>query len=147
MADTSRPLPYTSNPILLFVKDFGLFARNLLLWPGLFGLIIPVGRTPTGQLDELYPTPKNAWSVALHVLLSIAQIAFLASLLPSAVAFPTPIIFFLYIAAFVLLNRLSTFLLNGLRKTTLYKSHDKYVEGRSVNPREKWIFINGVAVG
>lgn len=146
MADASTPVPYTADPLWLFIKDFGLFARNLVPWPGLFGLVIPLWTSNTGQLDELYPTLQNAWAVLQHFLLIVAQSIFLASLLPLAIALPSPIFYFSYIAAFVFGTRLVTLSLNGWRRR-LYKSHDKYTRDWNVDPRERWVYINGVATG
>jgi len=147
MADSALPITYTENPFLLFLKDLGLFFTNLFTRGGLLGIILPLTPRHETNLDELYPSWQNIWAVILHGFLVITQLLFLASLLPLSIVTPLPILFFLYVVGVVIGNRYFTILLNGKRRCRLFKSNDEYVRGRKVDEHEKWVFINGVAVG
>ncbi|KIW20287.1 hypothetical protein PV08_00862 [Exophiala spinifera] len=147
MAVRSKPVPYTANPLYLMLSDLWLFARITFTWllsAGLPSIILPLW--PTKFLDELAFTPANVWAIFLHTLLIISQIVFLVSLIPLAFGL-LPILYFLYIIAFVLGNQLVSVLLNGRRQHELISSNEKCVEGWPSHPNEKWVFINGVAVG
>lgn len=103
----------------------------------------------SGALDELYPSFQNLKAVFCHLVLIIAQGLFLILLIPSIfLGVPVPLFGFtptclLTTVVFVAVNNLFCVLLNGKKRR--YKSF--------VNPSweqhddEKWIFINGVAVG
>lgn len=147
MADSATPITYTENPVLLFLRDFGLFFTNLFTDGGLLGIILPLTPTHATDLDELYQSWQNIWAVILHAFLVIAQLLFLASLLPLSIVAPLPILYFVYVVGVIIGNRYFTILLNGRRKPGLFKSNDEYVRGRKVDEHEKWVFINGVAVG
>lgn len=147
--DPSTPIPYTSNPLLLVLNDLWLFAQITITWPitaGLPSIILPLSPTRSGGLDELALTPKNAWASVLHVFLIVLQTVFLVSLVPLAYML-LPVLYFAYIIAFVLGNQAFTVLLNGWRKHGLFVSHPRCVAGKPVHEHEKWVFINGVAVG
>ena len=147
MADSATPIPYTANPVLLFVKDLWLFVRNIFTAGGILSIVIPVTPTPSGSLDELYPSRQNIWAILLHAFLVVVQLLFLASLVPFAIGIPLPILYFLYVVFFILGNEYFTVLLNGKRNKRPFQSNHKYVQGRKLNEHEKWVFINGVAVG
>lgn len=147
----SVPLTYTANPLLLVWNDVLLFFRLTITWPitaGLFSIILPLGENKSNKLDELARTWANGWALTLHVIMVIGQLAFLLSLIPSAligipIPFYTPL-YLGYIVAMVVLNRLVSVLLNGRRKQFWSKvpvKHDPRHDG------ERWVFINGVAAG
>lgn len=147
MADSATPIPYAENPILLFINDFRLFFTNLFTAGGLLSIVLPLTPTPSGGLDELYQSWQNIWAILLHVFLIVAQLVFLASLLPLAIVTPLPILYFIYVVGFIVGNQYFTVLLNGRRKVGLFKSNDEYVRDRKLDEHERWVFINGVAVG
>lgn len=108
-----------------------------IVWP-----FTPFG---SGPLDELYPSRQNIFAIVVHLILSIAQLAFLVSI-PLALVLPIPFgVAVLYIVGFLVVNYiLCLFLLNGHQAElessvdlSQFPSHDD----------EKWIFLNGVAVG
>lgn len=147
MAKHSTPVLYTANPLYLMLSDLWLFTRITFTWPpsaGLPSIILPLW--PTKYLDELALTPVNIWAIFLHSLLILGQVVFLISLIPLAFGL-LPSLYFLYIVAFVLGNQLVSVLLNGRRQHKLISSDSKCVEGWPGHPNEKWVFINGVAVG
>ncbi|KIX02811.1 uncharacterized protein Z518_08754 [Rhinocladiella mackenziei CBS 650.93] len=149
MTPSTKPLPYTANPILLIINDLWLFGQITFTWPitaGLPSIIWPPTPTRSGSLDELAFTAANAWAIALHAFLGLAQFVFLVSLVPLAFT-PLSVLYFSYIVAFVLGNQWFTILLNGWRKHGLLESNPKCIEGKAVHEHEKWVFINGVAVG
>ncbi|KIW47970.1 uncharacterized protein PV06_00616 [Exophiala oligosperma] len=147
MAEHSTPVPYTANPLYLLLSDLWLFVKITITWPpsaGLPSIILPW--CPTKYLDELALTPANIGAIFLHSLLILGQVVFLVSLVPLAFGL-IPSLYFLYIIAFVLGNQLVCVLLNGRRQHTLISSNPKCVDGWPTHPSEKWVFINGVAVG
>lgn len=145
---SAKPLPYTANPLLLILNDLWLFVQITFTWPitaGLPSIILPIGPTRSNDLDELALTVPNAWASLVHIFLVVGQTAFLISLFPLAYVL-LPSLYFLYIVAFVLGNQWFTVLLNGRRRTG-FQSHPQCVEGKRVYEHERWVFINGVAVG
>jgi hypothetical protein len=150
MAPTSKPLPYTANPLLLMLNDLELFLQITFTWPitaGLLSTVIPLLPARSGALDELAFTGPNLWAIFQHLFLIIGQTAFLLSLIPLAL-FGLPVFYFLYITGFVLGNQWVTGLLNGPRQQGLFQSHPDCVKGNwPKHDNEKWVFINGVAVG
>ncbi|EXJ92882.1 hypothetical protein A1O3_01436 [Capronia epimyces CBS 606.96] len=148
IAPSSKPLPYTANPLLLVLNDLWLFIQITFTLPpsaGLPSIIFPIGPTRSKGLDELALTWPNAKASFLHLVLVVAQILFLVSLFPLAY-FLVPALYFLYIVAFVLANQWFTVLLNGRRRSG-FQSNPRCVQGRRRFEHEQWVFINGVAVG
>ena len=151
MANASRPLPYTANPLLLMANDLMLFAQITFTWPisaGLPSIVLPLWPTRSGSLDELYPDSGNLWAMFLHGILIVAQLVFLVSLvvLPFIPSFPVS--YFVYAIAFVVANARFTVLINGWRRQAgFFKSNPKFIEGWPKYENERWVFINGVAVG
>jgi hypothetical protein len=147
MVEPTTPRPYTANPLLLIISDLGLFASITFTksWSaGLPSIVLPIW--PINDLDELAVTPGNLWAIFLHVVLIIGQSLFLLSLVPLAFVL-LPSLYFSYIIAFVAGNQAVSVLLNGWRQHTLVSSDPECVEGWATHPNEKWVFINGVAVG
>ena len=148
--NSSKPIPYTANPLLLVLNDLMLFVQITFTWPitaGLLSIVLPLSPMKSGSLDELALTGANLWTLFLHTVLIFAQIAFILSLIPLALI-GLPLLYFLYIVAFVLGNKWASGLLNGPRQQELFKSHLDCVKGDwPRHENEKWVFINGVAVG
>ncbi|OCT51184.1 hypothetical protein CLCR_08306 [Cladophialophora carrionii] len=149
-AQTSKPLPYTANPLLLMFNDLLLFLQITFTWPitaGLLSIVLPLLPGKSGPLDELALTGPNLWALLQHFILIIAQILFLLSLIPLALLV-LPVVYFLYITGFVVGNQWISRLLNGPRRQRLFQSHPDCVKGDwPEHEGEKWVFINGVAVG
>ncbi|ETI22813.1 hypothetical protein G647_06889 [Cladophialophora carrionii CBS 160.54] len=149
-AQTSTPLPYTANPLLLMFNDVLLFLQITLTWPitaGLLSIVLPLLPGKSGPLDELAWTGPNLWALLQHFILILAQILFLLSLIPLALLV-LPVVYFLYITGFVVGNQWISRLLNGPRRQGLFQSHPDCVKGDwPEHEGEKWVFINGVAVG
>jgi hypothetical protein len=137
----SSTLPsYNSSPFSLLGYDITLISSIFRYIPG---TILPLKPTLSGPLDELYPSRANLWCIFLHLLYTTVQLAFLVSLF--FCVFPTVGIVVVYILLFCLLNHaMCRFSLNG-RARFITSNVDlgqfpKY-------DKEKWMFINGVAVG
>ncbi|OAL38357.1 hypothetical protein AYO20_02416 [Fonsecaea nubica] len=146
---SSKPIPYTANPLLLMINDLMLFAEITFTWPitaGLPSIVLPLFPTRSGSLDELAFTGANLWAAVLHFILIVAQTIFLGSLLPLAFI-GLPSFYLLYIVGFVVGNQWFTVLLNGPRRRGLFESNPECVRGKPLHEHEKWVFINGVAVG
>ena len=137
-------LPYTSNPWRLVWNDLLLFVAQMHHIPF---IVWPVTPFNSGCLDELYPSISNLWCIAVHLTLGIAQVAFVFSI-PVFLVWPAPfgvLSFVLYILSFFAINKLlCQWLLNGSEPTlrsnvdlSRFQKHDD----------ERWIFLNGVAVG
>ncbi|KAF9887378.1 hypothetical protein FE257_010233 [Aspergillus nanangensis] len=136
------PIPYTASPLRLLWADIRLFFRSI---PYLPGLVRPLTPCRSGPLCELYPSPQNIFVIATHLLLSIIQIAFLASL-PLCVVFLVPAIWIgAYAVAFYWVNcTICAVCFNGC--VSVLESIVPETE-RPENREEHWIFINGVGVG
>lgn len=128
---------------ILFFKNFS-YLKNIVL---------PLWQDPndgqsypSGYLDELYPSAANIHDIVLHSFLIIIQSAFLFSLLFIA-AFPFPL-FMAYVGVFITVNNLACRKLNGSMQDGQLESTDfpecaEWGEHKD----EKWMFLNGVAVG
>jgi hypothetical protein len=154
-----KPVPYTSDPNILFLKDVALFLRltldfrNLsllsIIWP-----ILPI----RSNLDELAFTRGNVWAISVHVVLIVVQLGFFASL-AIAPCIGTPVLlYFAIVLAFIVANKLfCDVTLNGPRRHVFYAGGDfaqdptdphlKLVSKDARHAGERWVFINGVAVG
>lgn len=136
------PLPYTASPLSLLWSDFRLGLRNLQFVPG---VVLPLRPWRSGKLDELYPSRKNLFDIAVHGFLCVFQIFFILSL-PFCIIWMLPVLWIMaYVGAVLLANHtICRLALNG---------SCRYLESRVLTPgyerhhREHWIFINGVAVG
>ena len=149
LTSISQPLPYTSSPALLALQDLWLFLRLTFTFNGgLPSIILPIYPFRSGHLDELYPSARNILAISLHIILILTQSTFLILLLPSLfTGLPIPLLAFtpatvLIITGFVIGNNYFCVLLNGTKRR--YKS---IVKPEWEKRNEKWIFINGVAVG
>ena len=156
------PLAYTSNSFHLFAADVLLFIHLSITWPltaGLPSIILPFQPAPSGHLDELYVTRDNGKAVFIHMLLFLSQLIFLLSLIWALlVAMPIPL-FFGYIGAFIFVNmHLCQWFLDGPPDQKFFAGRDyaknreetdgtKWLSRDPSHEGEKWVFINGVAVG
>ncbi|KFX95498.1 hypothetical protein V490_03827 [Pseudogymnoascus sp. VKM F-3557] len=136
----SAPLAYTSSPWQLLRSDFITFIHLL---PSIFSIITPIRPWPTGFYDELFPSPGNLFSILNHVILFITQSIFILST-PLWLLFPVWMVA-LYVLAFILLNQLFCYFLNGSAST--FESNPAVLRQLGAHADEEWIFINGVAVG
>ena len=135
------PLPYTSSPVKLLWADIKLFFHYAYALPG---IVIPLGPCPSGPLDELYPSVANIFDITLHIILISMQLLFLLWI-PVCLIIPMPFgIFVLSFAVGMVINHVVCLLLNGWKpivESTIdvsqFPNHDD----------ERWIFLNGVAVG
>ena len=140
----TAPLSYTINPWRLVWNDILLFLVHVTYLPS---IVFPITPCRSGKLDELHPSSSNIFCILVHLVLSIAQLGFIVSL-PLSLVWPAPFgiaTFILYILGFITANKiLCNWLLNGDRPIlrskvdlTRFPKHDD----------ERWIFLNGVAVG
>ncbi|KAI6813287.1 hypothetical protein KC332_g7206 [Hortaea werneckii] len=133
------PLAWTANPIRLLFSDLVLGFQKL---PYIFGILsLQPSRHP---LDELYPwSVKNMATLAIHLFLIVYQLAFLASV-PVWIILHGPALWFLVYCASVLgVNTLICGLLNG----PAYLDSKIDIPYPESHNKERWIFLNGVAVG
>lgn len=148
-SQTSKPMPYTANPLVLAANDLLLFLQITFIRPiaaGVPSCVIPLWPAKAGSLDELALTVPNLWAIFLHVILIITQTCFLISLLPLSVV-GLPVLYLLYVVGFVSVNKWFSRLINGPRQLELFHSHPDCVKGKPKHEDEEWVFINGVSVG
>lgn len=140
---------YMGPPWRLMLDDAKLFLQNC---PYLLNICTPLWQKdgagyPSGDLAELYPSWGNMWAMALHVFLIAIQSSFLFSLLFVAYL-PFPVLLG-YIGAFVAVNQLACWQLNGSFSGVGTMESTKFPECSQWKPHanEKWIYLNGVSVG
>lgn len=131
---------YTDLPWKLFLKDvYYFFAYGWALpW-----IVLPLSPCGSGQLDELYPSARNLFCIAIHILLVILQLVFLLGCVVMVI-FPVWM-GAAFVGGFLALNWLLCRLLNGRNIT--YQSDPKFASAKPEHEHEQWIFLNGVAVG
>lgn len=134
------PLTYTSSPLLLLLSDIRLFFANITHMPY---IVLPLTPTPSGNLDELHCSPKNIWSMFLHLILFVIQAAFLLSI-PICFLLPAWAVL-VYMTIFLVANTIFCVLLNGTAKH--FQSNPKFTSHFPQHKNEQWLFLNGVAVG
>lgn len=132
---------YTDLPFKLLLRDIYYFFVYCWALPWLF---LPLRPSGSNELDELYPSFKNIFCVAVHFVLAILQLTFIVVLLPVAIIFPLWMSA-LGVAAFLTLNWALCKLLNS--KEITFHSDEKYANARPEHAHEQWVFINGVAAG
>ena len=165
-----KPLPYTADPFRLLLSELFLFAQCSFPTPwnylGLPSIVWPLLGWRSKRFDEIYPySTGNIWAVFWHGILFILQIIFILGVPSSAfTGLPFPILlctpaFIACIAGFIVLNKaLCCVVLNGPPGRIFYAAGPggKYAqdavddEKRYIphdHPGERWVFINGVAVG
>lgn len=136
-------MSYKLRPLLLTSGDL---TSSKEAW-SLPSIVLPLVTVKDyGPLDELYPSPQNLFSVAVHGFLLFAQSMFLLSI-PIALFSLVPLsIVVSYIVGIVVANRyLCRLLLSGWKPSAM-STADLSHFGTS-HPDESWIFLNGVAVG
>lgn len=135
------PLAYTGNPFHLLWSDVVLFFKHIKNVPG---IILPAYPWPSKQLDEMYPSLMNIWTLALHTFLVIYQLLFIISIPCFALLWiPLPL-FVVYCTVVFAFNKAVSWLLNGSAPFVDSKvdlSHDPK------HDNESWVFLNGVAAG
>ncbi|QPG98400.1 hypothetical protein C2857_007570 [Epichloe festucae Fl1] len=131
---------YTDLPFKLFLRDIYYFFVYSWALPWVF---LPLRPSGSNELDELYPSFKNIFCVAIHFVLAILQLTFIV-VLPVAIIFPLWMSA-LGVAAFLTLNWALCKLLNS--KEITFHSDEKYAEARPEHAHEQWVFLNGVAAG
>jgi hypothetical protein len=134
------PHSYTGSPLQLLRQDV---ASAFKFWLFLPFIVYPFTPLFSGPLCELYPSASNLWSMFLHIILIIMQVPFLLSI-PFWVFFPLWSVL-LGVAIFWLINQGFCYLLNGSQME--YPSDPKFAAAKEEHATERWIFLNGVAVG
>jgi len=140
----SAALPYTAVPWKLFWYDLKLFAANAWALPY---IIWPIHSSQSTSSDELVGTLPNFEAITIHIGLCLAQSFFLLSIIPLLIL---PVLPFgavvIYVLGFIIINQLlCNLLLNGQHATL--ESDVDLRQFPQAHPKEKWIFINGIAVG
>ncbi|OHF04422.1 hypothetical protein CORC01_00274 [Colletotrichum orchidophilum] len=131
---------YTDFPWKLLAWDIYYFFQYIWALPW---IVWPITPADSGELDELAFTRQNLFCVCTHLFLCVLQIAFILAL-PFAILLPIWIAGLAF-GAFFAINYLLCLLLNG--PTLTYTSDPKYAPELPEHAHEKWIFLNGVAVG
>lgn len=156
MNTLSQPLPYTASPAALAAQDLWLFFRITFVWPitrGLPSIVLPFYPWRSGPLDELYLWSfGNVWALSLHALLILTQSLFLILLLLSLLGVPVPVLAWtpgciFVVVVFVLGNNVVCILLNGTGRRFQSLTNPDWQDRWESHDDEKWIFVNGVAVG
>ncbi|KAF7589229.1 hypothetical protein BBP40_004571 [Aspergillus hancockii] len=136
------PLPYTASPLKLLWFDILLVLKSIWSLPG---ILFPLTPWNSDELDELYPSKENIMEIIVHVCLTLCQVTFLLSLLV-CLFFMVPALWIsMYSATFIWVNRsICRLVFNG--PETILESQVPVQESPG-HEHERWIFINGVAVG
>lgn len=131
---------YTDVPSKLLLWD--LYYVFYYAWA--IPLIVrPLRPRDGNRFDELAWGWRNAYCVAVQMVLIVMQLGFLMCI-PVAFFVP-PWATAVFVAAFWAVNVLLCWTLNGSRMT--YVSDPKYTMGREAHEHEKWLYINGIATG
>ncbi len=143
VAENDSAPEYNGSPWRLFYRDAKLFFKWMHHLPR---IVIPLGNSV--RYDELWPGDwVNVFNVALHLYLVVTQICFLVSL-PFLIYLPA-LLFVGYIATFIIVNEAVCYLFlnwgvqGGIVKSSRFYSDRSWPD----HSDEKWIFLNGVAVG
>lgn len=140
---TQLPLEssYMRSPFSLLWSDIRLVLSRILYIPG---TILPLKPYGSGPLCELYPSPANLREILGQMFLVVWQLSFILFML-FGVFFLVGALVVFCVLGFLLVNYIICIILLNGRKRTLtsninmsqFPKHDD----------EKWIFVNGVAVG
>ena len=139
-----EPLTYTGSPFQLLRAD--ILSAWKYKWFLPF-IVIPFTPWPSGKLDELcLRSYKNVWALFLHTILILAQLGF-GVWLALGVVFWFPVWGYVGgMVGFWAFNKAFCVLINGWKREFNSKVEispeclEKY-------KHEKWVFMNGVAVG
>jgi hypothetical protein len=131
---------YTDMPGTLMLYDIYYFFKFSWALPW---ILWPFRPCDGGDFNELSFTWGNMFCIFIHTILLVLQLAFIFSL-PLVVLLPIWLAV-IGIAGFMSVNWLLCRLLNG--STLIYNSDPKYSPDQEKHAHEKWIFLNGVAVG
>jgi hypothetical protein len=134
------PTPYTGNPFLLCWLDIALFFKN---FRSVLGILVPWSEWHCKELDELYPSPQNLITIAIHGVLIIVQIIFVVSL--PLVAFLPLWVVIVYVGAVMALTGAISWTLNG--SEDYFESQTDLGDDKRRFEHECWLFMNGVSVG
>ncbi|CEL05598.1 hypothetical protein ASPCAL06716 [Aspergillus calidoustus] len=138
----ATPLPYTASPWKLMWEDILLVLRSL--W-AVLNVILPLTPYNSGDLDELYPSPRNLANLAFQLVISLLQVIFLISIPVLIICMAPTLWTCVYIGGFILANRALCDLLVNRGSTVLVS---RFPEHECPEHRgEHWVFINGVACG
>ena len=131
---------YTDLPWMLLGNDIYYFFKFIWAVPY---ILLPIVPADSGSLDELSPTWPNIFCIAVHFVLCVLQLAAIL-VLPFLILLPIWTVVLLA-GLFLLVNSGLSSLLNG--KDVEYWSDPSYAPELPEHAHERWIFINGVAVG
>lgn len=136
---STTAIQYTTSPVLLLRLDITLFFQCFFTIPG---IVLPMQPWDSGHLDELFPSFANYFDICMHAALIAFQLGFLLSL-PAAILLPAWVVI-IYVPAVMVANWLVCQVLNGFTEI----AHSRVdLSGYPDHPEEKWVFVNGVAVG
>lgn len=131
---------YTDLPWKLLAYDIQYFF--IFIW-ALPWILWPMRPCDGGDFDELAFNRKNVFCIFMHAILIVLQLTFLVSI-PFLILFPVWMVL-IGLAVFFAINRALCRTLNG--RTLTYVSDPKYASRQEEHAHEKWVFLNGVAVG
>ena len=139
-----EPLTYTGSPFQLLRADIWLIWKYKWFLPF---IVIPFTPWPSGELDELcLKSYKNVWALFLHTILICAQLGF-GVWLALGVVFWFPVWGYVGgMLGFWAFNEAFCVLINGWKREFKSKVHINQ-EDLEKYKHEKWVFMNGVAVG
>ncbi|KAF7933197.1 hypothetical protein EAE99_003082 [Botrytis elliptica] len=136
------PLSYTASPAKLFLQDLWVVFVNLRFVPGIF---LPLTPTPSGVLDELYPSAGNLFDLALHAVLFFLQLCFILSI-PIWMMMPVWVVATGF-TIFWVFNYYLCLILNGSASVTTCESAPEYAQRKEEHAHERWVYMNGVCTG
>ncbi|KAK0725340.1 hypothetical protein B0H67DRAFT_482592 [Lasiosphaeris hirsuta] len=131
---------YTDMPWRLIAWDVYYFFKFIWALPH---ILVPMRPTDSDHLAELSFTRGNIFCIAVHIVLCVLQLGFIAAI-PALILLPiwTAII---ALGVFFLVNHGLCALINS--ENVEYNSDPQYAPALPEHAHEQWIFINGVAVG
>ena len=134
---------YTGSPLRLLAHDLVHMARLARALPS---LVWPL--RPASALSELAPTLANAWCIAVHAVLAVAQAFFVFVFFPAACVLLPAWMCAVLLAAVVGANQLACrLLLNGWRRAAVLHSSAACAPCLPEHAGEQWIFVNGIGTG
>ena len=108
---------------------------------------MPFTPSPSGSLDELALTWENIKCDIVHTILFVAQMGFLGSLVVLLFTGLPGILYALWVVAFIWGNMLfCRVFLNG-PAGQVFSAGEEYEGMNPEHEGERWVFVNGVAVG